>query len=108
MFVHVAGLLTIREVAAELKVGMRTVVAYIKSGDLRAMRGLGRGLGYRIKREWLDAFLRVQEVRAGAVDEAPTPTVPRGSRDARPPATPAFRSVRDARAALGLIRGGKS
>ena len=97
-------LLTLQEVAAELKVSVRGVLGFISRGELRAIEGLGRGRGFRVRREWLEAFLRAREVAV------PSPAATPGIRlppPARAPQAP-FRSVQDARAALGLIRGGRS
>jgi excisionase family DNA binding protein len=60
----VATLLTVAAVARELDASPGYVRACIASGDLRAAR-IGRG--YRIRREWLDAFLASREVRPAAL-----------------------------------------
>jgi excisionase family DNA binding protein len=97
-------LLTVPEVAAELRVSVRTVLAFIASGELRAVQGIGRGRGYRIRREWVDAFLRSHEKRAlSGPDEQASARAPKRAISK----TPTFTSAREARLAFGLIRGGK-
>lgn len=64
-------LLTVAEVAAELQVTKKTVLSFIAAGELRAIQGLGRGLGYRIRREWLDAFLHAREKAVGVAPADP-------------------------------------
>ena len=58
-------LLTVEEVAAELKIRAETVRRYIAKGELRAAK-LGRV--FRVRREDLEAFLR--ERGAGGGEEA--------------------------------------
>lgn len=98
-------LLTVPEVAAELRVSVRTVLGYIASGELRAIHGIGRGRGYRIRREWVDAFLRAHEKTA-----FPTPHEQASASAAKRPISKSatFGSAREARVALGLVPGGKS
>jgi excisionase family DNA binding protein len=100
-------LLTVRDVARDLGVSVKTVAGYIDRGELRAIQGIGRGLGYRIRREWLEDFLRDREVRATGPADV-THRLP-GGRERRPRTErpEAFTSVRDARARLGLVTGGK-
>lgn len=101
------ALLTVPEVAAELRVSVRTVLGYIASGDLRALQGVGRGRGYRVRREWVDAFLRSRE-KIVTSPSGPSHALPRGPAKAGRHPTEAFTSTRDARVALGLVRGGRS
>lgn len=54
-------LLTVAEVAGELRVSNMTVYRLIKSGQLAALRV---GKNYRIRRGDLDAYLRAGSVRA--------------------------------------------
>jgi excisionase family DNA binding protein len=103
----VAALLTVPEVAAELRVSVRTVLGYIASGDLRALHGVGRGRGYRIRREWVDAFLHSREKIVVLPHSAPALELRRGPANGRH-RSESFTSARDARIALGLVRGGKS
>ena len=69
------ALLTVREVALELKVTEPTVREWIKSGELSARRLGGRGQKrlLRVTRESLDAFKRRRaagdDADAGSVDE---------------------------------------
>ena len=102
-----AALLTVPEVAAELRVSVRTVLGYIVSGDLRALHGVGRGRGYRIRQEWVEAFLRSREKFVGS-PSGPTLELPKGPAKAGRRPTESFTSAREARIALGLVRGGKS
>jgi excisionase family DNA binding protein len=55
------ALLTVAAVASELGVTPRWVHDWIAAGELRAIRRIGRG--FRIRREWLDAFLAEREIR---------------------------------------------
>jgi excisionase family DNA binding protein len=104
----VATLLTLRDVASDLGVSVKTVLGYVRRGELRALRGLGRGLGYRIKREWVEEFLRGREVRiATPIILGPAPEQKSSPRKPRRECPATFTSVRDARAHLGLVRGGK-
>jgi excisionase family DNA binding protein len=101
-------LLTIQDIARNLGVSTRTVVGYIRRGELRALEGVGRGHGYRVRREWVDAFLHSRELDVPApTTPSPRGTVPRERREA-PTRPTTFTSVRDARAGLGLVRGGRS
>jgi excisionase family DNA binding protein len=104
-----AALLTVRDVANEFGVSVRTVLGFIRRGELRSIHGLGRGLGYRIKREWVDEFLRARETASqGAQPPGGGPSSvsdrPTGDRkaSARPEAVTPFASVRAARVGLGL------
>jgi len=100
----VSALLTVAAVAAELGVRPRWVTERIAAGELRAVRAIGRG--YRVRRDWLDAFIAAREVQPAA-PAAPARLVQLGQRGA-PPATGApFRSVAEARAEL-LPRRGRS
>jgi excisionase family DNA binding protein len=103
----VAALLTVPEVAAELRVSVRTVLGFIASGDLRALHGVGRGRGYRVRREWVDAFLRSREKNVPS-PSGPAHELPRGPAKAARHPTESFTSTRDARIAVGLVRGGQS
>ena len=58
-------MLTVEEVAKELKVRRETILRYIRAKELRAAT---RGRVYRIRREDLEAFLR--ERGAGGGEEA--------------------------------------
>ncbi len=60
-------ILTVEEVAAELKVRRETILRYVHAGELKAAR-LGRV--YRVRREDLDAFL--QQRGAGGPATEPT------------------------------------
>lgn len=86
---------------------VRTVLGYIDSGDLRALHGVGRGRGYRVRREWVEAFLRSRE-KIVASPSAPAHEPARRLAKAPRRASESFGSIREARAALDLIRGGKS
>lgn len=55
------ALLTVAEVAAELRVSTMTVYRLVQAGELPAFR---IGKNYRIKREDLDAYLEAGAVRA--------------------------------------------
>jgi excisionase family DNA binding protein len=102
----VSALLTVAALAAELGVRPRWVTERIAAGELRAVRSVGRG--YRVRRDWLDAFLAAREVQPAA-PAAPAPLVLRVEPGRRTmPATGApFRSLRDARDEL-LPRRGRS
>jgi excisionase family DNA binding protein len=100
-------LLTVAEVASELRISVRTVLGYIAAGELRAVGGIGRGRGYRVRREWLDAFVRSREVAPAMVargDNKPG----RAERAARDSRKATFTTAREARVALGLLPGGTS
>lgn len=97
---HMGVLLTIGQVACELGVSGPWVHARIRAGELRALGGIGRG--FRVRREWLDAFLGAREVsprasleRAGVTARVPSPR-PRGRAES-------FASAAHARAALVLV-----
>ena len=86
---------------------MRTALGYIVSGDLRALHGVGGNRGYRMRREWVEAFLRSREKFVGS-PSCPTLELPKGPAKAGRRPTESFTSAREARIALGLVRGGKS
>jgi excisionase family DNA binding protein len=84
------NLMTVDEVADQLRVSARTVRRYVESGGLEAMRF---GRGYRISSEALDQFMRgsvvhrrpsppeVSPVSSGQPVTAPSqPAVGRGNR----------------------------
>ena len=102
---RVDGLLTIGQVARELGVSGPWVHARIRAGELRAIRGIGRG--YRVRREWLDAFLCTREVcgsRLSLDTNTNGATVRAGLPGARGRAEP-FVSAAQARAALVRAQG---
>lgn len=106
MFVHVGTLLTVKDVADELQVSPRTVLLLVDQGKLRAIEGVGRGRGLRFRREWVEAFLANQERRPSLPIDAGGGKAPRAARGRRPAST--FTSPKEARAALGLVRGGRA
>ena len=57
-----ARLLTVSEVADQLRVSTMTVYRLIKSGELRAARV---GKSYRLREEDIDAYLSKQFTQAG-------------------------------------------
>ena len=57
-----ARLLTVAEVADQLRVSTMTVYRLIKSGELRAARV---GKSYRLREEDIDAYLAKQFTQAG-------------------------------------------
>ncbi|MFI5300792.1 MAG: helix-turn-helix domain-containing protein [Polyangiales bacterium] len=99
----VADLLTLEDVAHELRVTTKTVEGYILAGALRAVHGVGRGAGYRIKREWLDEFMASREVVVRRPEGRGSAAARRSHAATGPRAV--FRSVAEARRALGLDRG---
>lgn len=77
---HPSETLTIEEAATELRASADTVLALIKTGQLRAAEirtGRGRGLRtmYRIRREWIDEFLSQQATKAHMENSTPANTL---------------------------------
>ena len=103
----VAALLTLPDVANELGVSVKTVLGFIRRGDLKALQGIGRGLGYRTRREWVDEFLRGRQVAPATPYASSSAPARRARRAEKQQPSATFTSVRDARAQLGLVRGGK-
>ncbi len=99
------ALLTVAAIASELSVTPRWVYDRIAAGELRAIGRIGRG--FRIRREWLDAFLAEREVRSASATPAPVRAVPTSQRGAPTTGAP-FRSLSEARAALLPQRGRRS
>jgi excisionase family DNA binding protein len=103
------ALLTVAAVASELCVTPRWVHDRIAAGELRAIGRIGRG--FRIRREWLDAFLAEREVHGAAATPAPVRPTPAPARTApsrqrgAPTTGAPFRSLGEARAALLPQRG---
>jgi excisionase family DNA binding protein len=100
ILLRVAVLLTVEDVARELQASPKWVRARIAAHELRAVQRVGRG--FRIRREWLDAFLATLEIAAPA--ESPGRHPSRGGATASTVRKP-FGSVREARAELVLLRG---
>jgi len=57
-----AGLLTVAEVAAMLRVSEMTIYRLIKAGELRALQ---IGKSYRLREDDVDAFLAARYTEAG-------------------------------------------
>lgn len=72
-------LISVAECAALLRVSPDFVRARIKSGELPALRDVGRG--YRIRREALEAFLRAKETASASTPSTRLPV-------SRPPGRP--------------------
>jgi len=61
------GFLTISEISKHLEVHYRTVINWIKSGQLRAYKA---GRQYRIKTTDLQEFMGITDLHAEAVEKA--------------------------------------
>ena len=59
-------LLTVEEVAAELRLHAATVRHYLATGQLEGLRARGKRSHWRIPREALDAYMRQPAGRASA------------------------------------------
>lgn len=70
--------LTIEQVADELNVGLPSIRALLKSGDLRGIQVGGRGM-WRIARQDVEAYIEAayqktsQQVQSGNLEDALTP-----------------------------------
>jgi excisionase family DNA binding protein len=75
--------LTVKQVAATCQVSPKTVYRAILRADLRAAP-LGRAGAYRIRREWVEAWIDGQSLEVGTVGDASQTLLPAQS-DVAPP-----------------------
>ena len=95
--------LTLADVARREGVAPSCVTKWIRSGQLRAMRGIGQCGSYRIRLEWLEEFRRSKEVAVERTEPVEIAPVDCRSKNVRAISRTPFQSLGDA---MRAFRGG--